>query len=47
VSAIPAGFAVDWNKISLITKSDLTTALGNCVSKLEGMEDILDGIVLE
>jgi archaellum component FlaC len=47
VSGIPTGFAVDWNKISLITKSDLTTALGNCVSNLEGMEGILEGIVLE
>jgi hypothetical protein len=47
VSGIPAGFTVDWNKISLIIKSDLTTALGNCVSKLEGMEGILGDINLE
>jgi hypothetical protein len=40
-------FAVDWNKICLITKSDLTTALGNCLTKLGTMETILGEIVLK
>jgi hypothetical protein len=47
VSSIPTGFAVDWNKICLITNSDLTTALGNCLTKLNTMKDILDDIVIE
>jgi hypothetical protein len=47
VSGIPTGFAVVWNKICLIIKSDLTTILGNCLTKLGMMEDILDQIVIE
>jgi hypothetical protein len=47
VSSIPTGFAIDWNKICFITKSDLTTALGTYLTKISAMEEILDDIVIE
>jgi hypothetical protein len=47
VSSIPTGFFTDWNKICFITKSELTTTLGSCFSKISSMEEILDDIVIK
>jgi hypothetical protein len=44
---IPTSFAIGWNKICNITKSDLTTALGTCLTKLSATEENLDDIVIE
>jgi hypothetical protein len=47
VSSIPADFFTDWNKMSYITKQDLTDALGVSLGKIGDFERILTDIVIE
>jgi hypothetical protein len=44
VSNIPAGFFTDWNKMSYITKQDLTEALGIYLGKIDDLEKTLNDI---
>jgi hypothetical protein len=47
VSSIPADFFTDWNKMSYITKQELTDALGISLGKIENLEKILNDIDIE
>jgi hypothetical protein len=47
VSSIPTDFFTDWNKMSYITKQELTDALGISLKKIDDLEDILKDIDTE
>jgi hypothetical protein len=47
VSSIVADFFTDWNKMSYITKQELTDALGVSLGKIGDLEKILDDIVIK
>jgi hypothetical protein len=44
VSSIPADFFTDWNKMSYITKQELTDAVGISLGKIGDLEKILNDI---